>query len=47
MIKEREREESAILSKINTQKHMEEFKKWDIERMKRLANEGRRKAYEK
>jgi len=43
----REREELVKLSKINPKKYLEEFKKWGIDRMERLANEGWRKAYEK
>jgi hypothetical protein len=43
----REREELVKLSKINPKKYLEEFKKWSIERMERLSNEGWRKAYER
>jgi hypothetical protein len=43
----REREELVKLSKINPKKYLEDFKKWGIERMARLAAEGWRKAYEK
>lgn len=43
----REREKLVKLSKINPKKYLEEFKKWGIERMKRLANQGWRKAYER
>jgi hypothetical protein len=43
----REREELVKLSKVNPKKYLEEFKKWGIERMERLANEGWRKAYER
>lgn len=41
----REREELISLSKINRQKYLDEFKKWGINRMERLANEGWRKAH--
>jgi len=43
----REREELVKLSKINPKKYLEEFKKWGIERMEQLANEGWRKAHER
>lgn len=43
----REREELLKLSKIDTKMYFKEFKKWGIERMAQLANEGWRKAYEK
>ena len=43
----REREELVKLSKINPKTYLEEFKKWSIERMERLANEGWRKAHER
>ena len=42
----REREELVKLSKINPKKYLEEFKKWGIDRMQRLAGEGWRKARE-
>lgn len=42
-----EREELVKLSKINPKKYLEEFKKWGVERMERLAHEGWRKANEK
>ena len=40
----REREELIALSKIHRQKYLDEFRKWGIGRMERLANEGWRKA---
>jgi ABC-type amino acid transport substrate-binding protein len=40
----KEREELINLSKINKKKYLEEFKKWGINRMKQLAQEGWRKA---
>jgi hypothetical protein len=40
----KEREELITLSKINRHKYLEEFRKWGINRMERLANEGWRKA---
>lgn len=40
----REREELVKLAKINPRKYLEEFKRWSIERMERLAHEGWRKA---
>ena len=43
----RERGDLVKMSKINPKKYLEEFKRWGIERMERLANEGWRKAYEK
>jgi len=42
----REREELVKLAKINPKKYLEEFKKWSIERMRRLAQAGWRKASE-
>ena len=43
----REREELVKLAKINPKKYLEEFRKWGIERMERLAHEGWRKARER
>ena len=40
----REREELVSLSKVNPGKYLEEFKRWGIERIERLAREGWRKA---
>lgn len=40
----KEREELIALSKINRHKYLEEFRKWGINRMERLAREGWRKA---
>ena len=42
-----EREELVKLAKINPRKYLEEFKKWGLERMERLADEGWRKASER
>ena len=42
-----EREELVKLAKINPKKYLEEFKKWGLERMERLALEGWRKASER
>ena len=42
-----EREELIKLAKINPRKYLEEFKKWGLERMERLADEGWRKANER
>lgn len=39
-----EREELVGLAKVNPKKYLEEFKKWGIARMERLAQEGWRKA---
>lgn len=39
-----EREELIRLSKVNPRKYLEEFRRWSIERMARLAGEGWRKA---
>lgn len=39
-----EREELLTLSKINPKKYLDEFKRWSIDRMERLAAEGWRKA---
>ncbi|MBI5102865.1 MAG: hypothetical protein HZB33_13660 [Nitrospirae bacterium] len=41
-----ERAELIKLSKINPRQYLEEFKKWGIERMQRLEEEGWRKARE-
>jgi len=43
----REREELVKLAKINPKKYLDEFRKWGIERMERLAHEGWRKAYDR
>ena len=43
----REREELVTLAKINPKKYLEEFRKWGVERMERLAHEGWRKANER
>jgi hypothetical protein len=43
----REREGLVQLAKINPKKYLEEFRKWGIERMERLAHEGWRKARER
>ena len=43
----REREDLVTLAKINPKKYLQEFKKWGIERMERLSQEGWRKAREK
>ena len=43
----KEREELVKLAKINPRKYLEEFRKWGIERMDRLAHEGWRKARER
>ena len=43
----RERAELVKLSKINPKKYIEEFRRWCIERIERLADESWRKAYEK
>lgn len=40
----REREELVKLSKINPKQYLDEIKKWGIDRMGRLADEGWRKA---
>jgi hypothetical protein len=40
----REREELVRLSKVDPRKYLEEFKRWGIARMERLAQEGWRKA---
>jgi hypothetical protein len=40
----KEREELIALSKINRNKYLKEFRKWGINRMERLAQEGWRKA---
>lgn len=40
----KERDEIVKLAKINPRKYLEEFKKWGIARMDRLAKEGWRKA---
>lgn len=42
----REREELVKLAKINPKKYLDEFRKWGLERMERLAREGWRKAGE-
>ena len=39
-----ERAELVRLAKVNPRKYLEEFKRWGIERMDRLAQEGWRKA---
>lgn len=41
----KEREDLVKLSKINPKKYLEEIKKWGIDRMERLAQEGWRKAH--
>jgi hypothetical protein len=43
----REREGLVKLAKINPKKYLEEFRKWGVERMERLAHEGWRKARER
>lgn len=41
----KEREELVKLAKINPRKYLDEIKKWGIDRMERLAQEGWRKAH--
>lgn len=43
----REREELVKLAKINPRRYFEEFRKWSLSRMERLAAEGWRKALER
>ena len=43
----KERENLVKLSTIDKKKYIEEFKRWTIQRMERLAEEGWRKAHEK
>ncbi len=40
----RERGELLTLAKVNPRKYLEEFRRWGVERMERLAHEGWRKA---
>jgi hypothetical protein len=43
----KEREDLVKLSKLNFRKYLDEFKKWGIQRIDRLAQEGWRKANER
>ncbi len=43
----REKEELTAMAKVNPKKYLEEFKHWSINRMKRLRDEGWRKANER
>lgn len=43
----REREELVKLATTDRKKYFEEFKKWGVNRMERLAQEGWRKAHER